>query len=330
MMLIGSPPVRPASPGPLSTPVPVTSDRGRELALPTGPPPPLEIDRVTLTPAARLELLIAGAEASLRDMDTLLEDVSWSARGPASIGMPYGAQLVPAVLAVGTAVGAAIDAANAAIPTEPSFPAQTERAASLAAHASASLQAASGRLTWLQGIAVGTVAGDVMPLTHCGDHDAKTAVAGQVGRSDDGGGANWIMTNPPDPRIVAAALAVMQETATRLASRARGVHVSSTALATRSRWRRDSGAMLVTKWKRRTPLLPGLFCLLVGLILVYQTDLKFMQHAAMVLAVLIGLAWCCRRIVWWHWQGRTGSGSDDQGEPRTQAAATPDRHRRMS
>lgn len=88
--------------------------------------PPPELDRITLTLAASLDLLIAGAEVRLRDMDATLDKISGPAQDPALIGMHVMTRLMPIVLAAGTAMDKAMASAVVAIATEKSLPGQAK------------------------------------------------------------------------------------------------------------------------------------------------------------------------------------------------------------
>lgn len=276
---------------------PATVNGAAPPTMPETPPSP-GIDRITLTPAAHLELLMAGAEARLHDMDTLLQDVSASVQEPVPIDAHVMTQLVPVAHAAATAVDKAMGSATAAIATGKSLPGQAERATALVAHAAASLQVAILRVTHTPAPAGTTLDETTTAVARDENRDRHAAPTVQPAQGDGGGQAGRIGIDRPDPLAVAAALETMQAIMTRLADRRTGLQASDTSAARSSGPRAPASPARGAKPAR--PRWPALFCLLVGLVLVDRMDLGPMRHAATLLAVLMALVWCGRWLVRRH------------------------------
>lgn len=283
-----------------------TIDGAAPPTVPANPPSP-GIDRITLTPAARLDLLMAGAEARLRDMDALLEDVSAPVQDPAPIGAHVMTHLVPVAHAAATAVVKATESATAAIATGKSLPGQAERSTALIAHAAASLQVAILRLTHTPAPAGTTLDETTTAFARDDNRGRHAAPTGQPAQGDGGGQAGRIGIDRPDPLAVAAALETMQAIMTRLADRRTGLPASGTS-ASRSAGPTAPASPAQGRKPARPPW-PVLFCLLVGLVLVGRMDLGPMRHAATLLAVLMALLWCGRWLVRRHRHDRRWHGT---------------------
>lgn len=301
-MITTPPEARPARPEPPGlAPTPGLARPGHAAAPAMLRAPPLQTDRVTLTPAARLDLLMASAEARLQDLDALLQAAPGSGPEPALIGLHLATRLMPILRAAGTAVDTAMGSASTATAAASRLPGQAERASALATHAAASFQATTGRLTQIEQDAGSGLIGHRAAAAHAGDRDTRPAPPAAMARGDAGDGSGWIGIDARAPLVVAASLATAQEIVTRLAGR----QAPSTTPAW-SRSRPKPPASQAGEGRVRPPWLPGLLCLLLGTVLICRMDLGPMRQAATLLAALIALAWCGRWLLGRHGHDRRG------------------------